>query len=286
MNPVFINVISYTTIIFVSLFLFNFLSSGFLMAFIKTKAGRGKRSLLFVEGRSGNYFKVGDIKEDELYYKNREGVKKILTIKEGQVRRIMNIPFMQIDDVKNAIQNPDFTTASGHDAANVDNLLTRALMAPSTMLEKFVKIILIITIVLVLLSIVIGFLVFKVNSGMPSISSNSATAAQQCTAIAKHLNITNIIWRWNKMKWERYNQLGSQDKEEYNFRFTRVIDVLFDLELMTFILTILVIQVYQLTKQFFLLNTLNYFLFGIWLIISATIFKAYQKYKWLKNKGV
>ena len=88
------------------------------------------------------------------------------------------------------------------------------------------------------------------------------------------------------MKWERYNQLGSQDKEEYNFRFTRVIDVLFDLELMTFILTILVIQVYQLTKQFFLLNTLNYFLFGIWLIISATIFKAYQKYKWLKNKGV
>ena len=193
MNPVFINVISYTTIIFVSLFLFNFLSSGFLMAFIKTKAGRGRRALLFVEGRSGNYFKVGDIKEDELYYKNREGVKKILTIKEGQVRRIMNIPFMQIDDVKNAIQNPDFTTASGHDAANVDNLLTRALMAPSTMLEKFVKIILIITIVLVLLSIVIGFLVFKINSGMPSISGNSATAAQQCTAIAKHLNITNII---------------------------------------------------------------------------------------------
>ena len=88
------------------------------------------------------------------------------------------------------------------------------------------------------------------------------------------------------MKWERYNQLGSQDKEEYNFRFTRVIDVLFDLELMTFILIILVIQVYQLTKELLLLNTLNYFMLGIWLIILATIFKSYQKYKWLKNKGV
>jgi hypothetical protein len=193
MNPVFTNVIAYTTIIFVSFFLMNFISSGFLINFIKAKVGRGKRALLFVEGRTGNYFKVGDIKEDELYYKNREGTKKILSIKEGQVRRIMNIPFMQIDDVKNAILNPDFTTASGHDAANVDNLLTRALMAPSTLLEKFVKIILIIVIVLVIVSLAIGFLTFKINSGIPSISGNAATAAQQCTAIAKHLNITNII---------------------------------------------------------------------------------------------
>lgn len=88
------------------------------------------------------------------------------------------------------------------------------------------------------------------------------------------------------MKWERYNQLGIQDKEEYYFKFTRFIDVMFDLEVLTFILIILTIQVYQLTNETFLLETLNYFCFGIFLIILATIFTKYKEYKWLKQKGV
>ena len=88
------------------------------------------------------------------------------------------------------------------------------------------------------------------------------------------------------MKWERYNQLGIQDKEEYNYRFTRIIDVMFDLEVLTFILIILVIQTYQITKEISLLETTKYLAFGIWLIILVTIFTKYKEYKWIKNKGV
>jgi len=190
MNPVIQNVIVYTSIIFIAFFVMNFITSGFIINFMKAKAGRGKKALLFVEGRTGNYFKVAEIKEDELYYVNREKVKKILTIRDGQVRRIMNIPFLQIDDVKNAIQNPDFTTASGHDAANVDNLLTRCLMAPSTMLEKFVKIILIIVIVLVLIAITTAFLVFMVKKGQAPIQSSCDTAAQMSIQIKEILTNT------------------------------------------------------------------------------------------------
>ena len=193
MNPVIINVIAYVTVIFASLFLFNFLSSGFLLQFIKAKAGRGKKAIIMLRTVSGDRWVVGVFSEDELFYTNPQKIKKIITIKEGQVKRIMNVPFIQIDDVKNAILNPDFTTASGHDASNVDNLLTRALMAPSTLLEKFVKWILIIVIVMTLILIVTAFLTFKINTGIPSISSNSAEAVRQCTAIAKHFNITNVI---------------------------------------------------------------------------------------------
>jgi hypothetical protein len=88
------------------------------------------------------------------------------------------------------------------------------------------------------------------------------------------------------MKWEKYNQLGTQDKEEYQYKFTKIFNLMFDLEVLTFLCLILVIQTYQLTKEIFLLETLKYIVFGIWLIILVIIFTKYKEYKWLKNKGV
>ena len=96
MNPVIINVIAYITVIFASLFLFNFLSSGFLLQFIKAKAGRGKKAIIMLRTVSGDRWVTGVFSEDELFYTNPQKIKKIITIKEGQVKRIMNIPLIQI----------------------------------------------------------------------------------------------------------------------------------------------------------------------------------------------
>lgn len=192
MNLLIANTIAYSLIIITTFIILNFLTSGFITNFIKTKAARGKKALLFVEGRTGNYYRTGEIKEDELYYINREKVKKIITIKEGQVRRIMNIPFLMIDDIKNAILNPDYTTATGHDAANVDNLLTRAMMAPTTMLEKLVRIILLATIITIILVIVVGLLTFATKQGLLPIRNACETAAQNTIQIKQILTNTTI----------------------------------------------------------------------------------------------
>lgn len=192
MNPVMQNVIVYCTIIFLAFFVMNFLTSGFIIQFMKAKAGRGKKALIKLKTVSGYVWITGVFSEDELYYTNKNKIQKILTVQPQQVQRLMNVPYLTIDDLTNSILNEDFTTASGHDASNVDNLLNRILMAPSTKLEKFVTFILIIVIVIALIVIVTAFITFMIKSQLPDIQNACSTSAQTAIEIKKHFNITNI----------------------------------------------------------------------------------------------
>ena len=59
-----------------SLLFFNFLTKGYLLAYIIVKAGRGKKVMVRIFAVTGRYYKPGIISETTLNFKDRSGTKK------------------------------------------------------------------------------------------------------------------------------------------------------------------------------------------------------------------
>lgn len=133
MNDFTLIIISQLGLLFTFVFLINFLTSGFILKYLITKASRGKKVLVEIYGVSDVYYKTGKIDEDQLKYRTRNKKDKSLLISKTNVFRRMGVNVISVDEINNAVLEPSFEGVAGFDAIRNDNLLVRALTAPQLM---------------------------------------------------------------------------------------------------------------------------------------------------------
>lgn len=135
MHPIFAFMLSYMAVVLVFFLLFNFLTSGFLGAYIRVKTSQGKRALIFLRTMTGIKFITGTLKSGLLRYKFA-GEKKSLTLPESCVKRIGSVSGVFVHGELNAALDEDWDGVEGFDAEMFDNLLTRALTLPEIQVDK------------------------------------------------------------------------------------------------------------------------------------------------------
>lgn len=152
-------IVSYLGVIFISLFIVNWLQGRFLLPFLRVKMSRGRLVLVNIKGKIQNYFHAGNIEDSFLVYRHKKETIR-LELPDDAIYRGFGVNVVDVDDIKHAIVKKDFGVVSGYDPVKFDNLLQRALMRPG-MQDNFQKIML----VLIIVAIVgILFLAYKVMS--------------------------------------------------------------------------------------------------------------------------
>jgi len=123
---------AYTTVFLSSIFLFNWLSNGFLWTYLRIKASRGKKTLLRMHGTTGRYYLQSKIYDRLIHFKDRQKHAWALRIRPDQVTREMGVNTVDVDEDTAQILAPDFKSAApGHDATIFDGLLKRAMQSPT-----------------------------------------------------------------------------------------------------------------------------------------------------------
>jgi len=173
MQEIYYFMISYLIIIFGGMMLLNFISNGFLLAFIKTKAGRGRKVLTIIKSPlefyaskgwiEGNRFKWYD---NETKRKEKNKIAKALDIEEDKPSpffRLFGVPVVFIDEATNLFINFRAHRITGNiDALNQENMIMWALQRPAQQ-EKLILFLIILIIVCIISLFVVGFVAYKVN---------------------------------------------------------------------------------------------------------------------------
>lgn len=163
MNPFAYAIIQQTLAYFVVLLLMFLILSlvqrGFFWKFMRVKTSFGRLILVKIRSAIRDYYKVGHIEEGFLVYKAKKGFKR-LALNENSKKafyRSIGCIWVDVDEEKNAIVMPDYTTASGYDAEKFSDLYTRALYKPSIMESKEKLILLGLIIIIIALGVMIFF---------------------------------------------------------------------------------------------------------------------------------
>lgn len=182
MNDIVYFMISYSVVIFGIIFFVNWWSNGFLWAFLKTKAGRGKKVLTIVNGLLDSYASKGYVEGKRFYYFDRETKKdnknkvpKFIDMVEGQpnpIRRLFNVPVVTIDEVTGKFVTQDKgELVGGFDPILQENRVIRALERPNENDKILLICILIGVILLVLLGAFTVFNVLKIPAQIESLKA-------------------------------------------------------------------------------------------------------------------
>jgi hypothetical protein len=141
--------------------LFDFMSNGFLTAFMKIKMGRGKKVLTIINGKLDSYPAKGWVEGKRFYYFDRETKKdnknkipKFIDFednKENPIKRLFNVPVVTINEVTGKfVSQQDGSTLGTFDAIRQENYILRALQRPD-LPNNILLIVVVIAVILCLL---------------------------------------------------------------------------------------------------------------------------------------
>ena len=120
-------------IFFISVFILNFTMKGFIRAYLRVKASRGKLTLIEAVTPTDNYWTVGETKDKALCYKTRHGEKKRITpVPKRAIEHTMGIFKVKVDEHDDFFYMPDGKLPSPGempDAIATDNMIQRIIMA-------------------------------------------------------------------------------------------------------------------------------------------------------------
>jgi hypothetical protein len=166
--------------------LFNFLSNGYLIKFIRIKASRGKQVLVQEWGISNCKFFIGQIDENNtLNYKVNKKQKKISNLGKDDILRVYGLPVVNISSEKNSIiRIVDNQEIAGHDPIKVDSMIKQALMLGQMLDNKMFNILLIIVIIATIgILINIGLTYYMMDYLQNNINQIAMEVASHGTAI-------------------------------------------------------------------------------------------------------
>lgn len=129
MNEIYIFMIAGAVLIFLSLFVVNFLTQNWLLSFFFVKASRGKKILLEVLGPTRSYFVVGTPQEGELLYKDASKMQKRSSVNPGNFVRRWGVESAFVDEENNGIIDfrREFSAVQGYDNTKADRLVARVI---------------------------------------------------------------------------------------------------------------------------------------------------------------
>jgi len=145
--------------------LFNILTNGFHLTFLRVKESRGGKILINVRGKLQHYFITGVVEEGFLIFRDntakRDGRKsfKRIVIKDDRqdpFYRAINVNCINIDEELNCVIYPDnLKGVNGYDALKWSGLLTRALMKVKLSEDPVLIIVILIASILTVIGIII-----------------------------------------------------------------------------------------------------------------------------------
>lgn len=169
MNEIYYYILSYSLIIILFFVLFNWLSTGFLLFFLRVKASRGKKILVINKGAIENYASIGWVEGNQFCYKDRETKRKeknkvckrlVITENNKPFFRLFGVTCVMVDESTNTFITPSGSSIGGFDAITQENLIMWALQKPKD--EDKTKLLIIINLILTIL-VVLGLVIIFVK---------------------------------------------------------------------------------------------------------------------------
>lgn len=152
----------------------NFLLGGLLKPFFIVKSSRGKKILVIIRNPVQDYFVPGEVLEEHLVFKDREGETRRIPMMHGVVSRRATIFWCEVDDAKSCFfTRDDGKGVQTYDAKKTDSLITRALYKPTLGDDSnLIKGILVLTILSVIMTLAVGYLVYKQGGRLDAIDAS------------------------------------------------------------------------------------------------------------------
>jgi len=143
-------VISVSILLFGLFFILNHMTQGILFAWFKVKASRGKKVLVELSTQVGHYFVAGEIDDKVVNYTYKKKDKRVSIENQNCLFNILGVVGVWVDDSAAIVIIPSSGAAAKYDSEALDNLLKRAIMAPSLNEEMMKKILIAVIVVGVL----------------------------------------------------------------------------------------------------------------------------------------
>lgn len=159
MHPVFVQTIYYGILMVITIGMVGFIQNGFFWKYFKVRMSFGRLILVKIKAINRDFFAVAKIEENMLVFKVH-GEQKRISIKDSKpFYRCLATSWVDVDDEKNAVLNPDYTATEGFDAVKHNNLYLRALYKPSlnTTKEKLIVAGIIIIAIGVAIALILGW---------------------------------------------------------------------------------------------------------------------------------
>lgn len=145
---------AYVLLVIVLFLALNWLTKGFMRAFLVVRASRGGKLLTVIHSVNDVYYRPGKFSGNDYHYKNRMGENCIYTkVPPASIYNTMGVQALEIDEVNSCLFLRSGAIVQGNDPVHVDHLIKRALESPTekSLLYKIVLIVLIL-VVLVLIA--------------------------------------------------------------------------------------------------------------------------------------
>lgn len=141
---------AYVFLVIVMFLALNWLTKGFIRAFLTVRASRGGKILTVIHSVNDVYYKPGIFSGNDYYFKNRKGEECIYAkIPPNVIYNTMGVQALEIDEVNSCLFTRAGAIIQGNDPVHVDHLIKRALESPAekSLLYKIVIVCLIILII-------------------------------------------------------------------------------------------------------------------------------------------
>lgn len=151
----------YVIIVFLVLYVINWMTTGFLWQWILVKGSRGKKVLLPVHTSGIVYFRSSVNSTDQLNYKDlkKEG-RTITNLQPESFYLCWGVTCVDIDEPNNCVWKRDGSKVVGNDTRTTDHLLERMAMRPLDK-QKLIQAIIIVGVLIFVGMCVAGFFGYK-----------------------------------------------------------------------------------------------------------------------------
>jgi hypothetical protein len=176
----------YFIVAFLVVMTFAVMMRGFLWKFIKVKTSFGK--LILVKQRTilRDHFFVGWVENGFLLFNDKKDNKKyvariVIDMTKSPVYQCIGVNWVDINEEKSAVCNPDYSVVSGFDTKKFSDLMTRCLQQPilASNNEKIIMILSIVVVLLLLGAIYLGFTTYDkvhlINEALPTLCRGVVT---------------------------------------------------------------------------------------------------------------
>lgn len=173
MNDLFIFTLSYLVVLIMAIGVIGFFQGGMFLPWLRARTSREQKVLVKIRGQVKDRFSAGRITDGFLVFKDGKEKKRVAVLK-GCAYKAIGVWNVDIDDEKNAVCMPDYTTAPGYDAVKHENLHVRALTAPQ-LEDRMMKILIALVVITLAVAALTAFLVYQVSAQVEALGAIAQT---------------------------------------------------------------------------------------------------------------
>lgn len=170
MHPIFVQAFFYGIVMILSMLFLGFLMKGFMWKYLKVKLSFGKLVLVKLRAINQDFYSIGRVEGGFLLFKAHKDDRRIEVNQRGAFYKSIGVTWIDVDDEKNCVINPDTSISEGFDATKFENLYKRCLYAPKVT-DKREQIIMVCCIISVVAIVVLTLIIFNQSKQLNTIQT-------------------------------------------------------------------------------------------------------------------